>query len=102
MLLNPTPFVLVCVIKRTHPIKIIQNLMEENPEAPKVPKKKETHLLFDELTKFLEDLIKDGGTDPHSSTGTIRQTSIISIFYLMICRFEDREDKERRRTKRNN
>ncbi|XP_024127129.1 tetratricopeptide repeat protein 25 isoform X2 [Oryzias melastigma] len=45
---------------RTHPIKIIQNLMEENPEAPKVPKKKETHLLFDELTKFLEDLIKDG------------------------------------------
>ncbi|XP_020561168.1 tetratricopeptide repeat protein 25-like isoform X2 [Oryzias latipes] len=50
---------------RTHPIKIIQNLMkEEKTEAPEVPKKKQTtpNLLkdFTDPKTFLADLVKHG------------------------------------------
>ncbi|RVE69072.1 hypothetical protein OJAV_G00074010 [Oryzias javanicus] len=48
---------------RTRPIKIIQNLMEEKAEAPKVLKKKEPakdlREDFDELRKVQEDLMKN-------------------------------------------
>lgn len=71
-MLKPTLCLCVfCEVKRTHPIKIIQNLMkEEKTEAPEVPKKKQTtpNLLkdFTDPKTFLADLVKHGGTEPHS------------------------------------